>query len=378
MLVGSDVAWTATYAAWIDELEGVFDGPPEAVMATVSDTVVVRGEREHELRRSYGVFANDELYRRLRGGVEHLDGVVDSIVATAGSSRHEVRLADGVRLRARLVVDASGWPSRFGGRPRGPAAWQTAFGVVVAEPPPGPLGRPTLMDLRPVESADGRPSSVGPAGVATFCYAAPVQDGWLVEETVLAARRAVEPVALLPRLAARLGRTSDGLLADAVRVEYVRIPMGTGLPERRSPLVAFGAAAGYVHPATGFSVTASLCAAGPVAEAICEALVAGNATGAVDPTGVTAAVWPRSARRARQLHRYGLEVLLDLGPDEIGAFFDTFFDLPTPRWAPYLRIDAPPAAIVATMAAVFRAASWPLRRRLLSADPRRLVRSLRS
>ena len=45
-------------------------------------------------------------------------------------------------------------------------------------------------------------------------------------------------------LAARLGRHPDELLADAVRTEYVRIPLGGSLPDAAQPVVAFGAAAG--------------------------------------------------------------------------------------------------------------------------------------
>jgi lycopene beta-cyclase len=231
------------------------------------------------------------------------------------------------------------------------------------------------MDFRAVRAGGGRRSTVGPSGVTTFCYSLPVADGWLVEETVLAARPLVEPLALLPRLAARLGRHPDALLADAKRSEYVRIPLGGQRPERGSPVVAFGAAAGYVHAATGFSVAASIRAAPRVAAAIAQSLA--DESGVVDPRPVADAVWPRSLRRTRALHDYGLEVLLDLDDDGVRAFFDAFFDLDGDDWASYLRIDSPPARVSAVMARLFRASSWSTRRQLALRNPLPLARVLR-
>jgi lycopene beta-cyclase len=231
------------------------------------------------------------------------------------------------------------------------------------------------MDFRQVTDADGRPSTVGPHGVTTFCYSLPVADGWLVEETVLAARPAVEPIALLPRLAARLARHPDRVLADAIRTEYVRIPLGGSRPVADQPVVAFGAAAGYVHAATGFSVAASIRAAPRVAGAIVSAL-SGRA-GVADPSIVADAVWPTALRRTRVLHDFGLDVLLDLDEDEVRGFFDAFFDLAPADWSAYLRIDTPPTEVSAVMTRLFRSSNWPLRRRLAGRNPASLARLLR-
>jgi lycopene beta-cyclase len=121
--------------------------------------------------------------------------------------------------------------------------------------------------------------------------------------------------------------------------------------------VRFGAAAGYVHPSTGFSVAATLRAAPRVAAAI--AATAGR------PEAVAAAVWPPSMRTSRRLHRYGLDVLLRLDAGQLAAFFDAFFELPVARWAPYLRVDASPAQVTLTMAALLRRAPRSVRRRLV-------------
>jgi lycopene beta-cyclase len=231
------------------------------------------------------------------------------------------------------------------------------------------------MDFRPVVGPDGSASTIGPHGVTTFCYSLPVHDGWLVEETVLAARPAIEPIALLPRLAARLGRHPDTVLADAIRTEYVRIPLGGSRPGPDQPIVVFGAAAGYVHAATGFSVAASIRAAPRVADAIQHSLAV--AAGAVDTSPIAEAVWSASMRRTRVLHDFGLEVLLGLDDAEVREFFDAFFELPQRDWAAYLRIDTPPREISAAMVRLFRSSSWRLRRRLAGRNPAALARLAR-
>ena len=381
VLVGDDAPWTATYSTWIDDLvdaSGAELVDVQAVVATSSDEVWAHGARPHRLPRAYATLDNDRLSAVLRDGVRHRRDRVERVLdgPTARRPEHRLELGDGSTIGARVVIDATGWPARFAHQDTaGAPAWQTALGVVLADPPPGDLGRPTLMDFRPVRGPDGSASTVGPKGITTFSYSLPLTDGWLVEETVLAARPAVEPIALLPRLAARLGRHPDSVLADALRTEYVRIPLGGARPGPDQPIVAFGAAAGYVHAATGFSVAASIRAAPRVAAAIARALR--STTGAVDSSPIAEAVWTAPMRRTRVLHDFGLEVLLDLDDDEVRAFFDAFFELSPGDWAAYLRIDTPPSEVSAVMARLFRSSSWRLRRRLAGRNPAALARLAR-
>lgn len=377
LLVGPDEAWTPTYATWTDDLHGV-EGIDAGVFASTLNSVAVHTDRSRDLQRRYGIFDNTDLRRRLRRGVGHVAGKVAE-VTRGRSGQRIVSLEAGTTIDARVVVDTAGWPSAFvpirhGSQP----AWQTALGVVLAEPPAGDLGHPTWMDFRPIGSATsaGRRSTIGPTGVTTFCYSLPVRDGWLVEETVLASRPAVEPIALLARLAARLGRHPDDLLAEAVRTEYVRIPMGGELTIVGPDAVTFGSAAGYVHPATGFSVTASLRAAPRVADALADVLRS-TSSGVVDLAPVAEAVWPEPLRRTRLLHDYGLETLLRLDDAEVRQFFGAFFDLPQAQWSAYLRLDTPPADLARVMTRLFRSSSWSLRRRLMSGNPAALARLAR-
>ncbi len=394
LLIGGDEAWSATYGSWVDDSglpsdHGDSDhGDSTGWFASTVPSIAVFTDRPHRLDRPYGVIDNDRLRAGLRRDVEHLLARVEHV--EPGVSTHHVVLDDarvvGARVvGARLVVDATGWPSTFAPLAgRGGAvqpAWQTAFGVVLREPPPGDLGEPTLMDLRPVPArgatSGDRRSTLGPVGVTTFGYSLPVADGWLVEETVLAARPAIEPVALVARLAARVGQHPDELLAEAVRSEYVRIPMGAALPSPDQPVVAFGAAAGYVHPATGYSLAASLRSAPRVAAAIAEAAQARPAHLVIDPVAVWRAVWTTSMRRTRVLHDFGLRTLLHQSPEAIREFFGAFFDLPVDRWATYLRLDSSPAETASVMAELFRSSPWSLRRRLAAGNPAALARLLR-
>ena len=164
----------------------------------------------------------------------------------------------------------------------------------------------------------------------------PVADGWLVEETVLAAR----PAGAAPAIARRRGSAPTRRRRPAGgRAEVVSHPDGRPPARRgagRSP--PFGAAAGYAHPATGFSVAASLRAAPRVAAALAAAVGAGPTTRGRSgtPSGRARCGAPAGCTTT------GCEVLLRLDQDELADVLRRFFELPVDVWAPYLRIDAPP------------------------------------
>ncbi len=364
-LIGRDEPWTATYASWTDDV-------PERWRSTLGWTtpsIAVHADRTHPIAREYGVFDNGALRAALRAAVTHVRASVEISRSSADGS--VLALDDGREVAPAIVVDATGWPPALAtplapARDRYDVAYQTAFGVVLEDPPKGDLGEPTWMDFR---DPGTRPAD---RSVPTFCYALPVADGWLVEETVLAARPAVEPVALLPRLGRRLGRQPDELLDAAVRTEYVRIPMSGGtLPWRTRGPTTFGAAAGYVNPVSGFSVAASLRRAPIVADALAAATSDRARAATLGET-----VWPRAMRRTRALHEFGLEALLGLDQAGVRTFFDRFFDAPVGRWAPYLRIDAPPTEVSSAMVDLFRAAPWWLRRHLAVRNPLPLRRAV--
>jgi lycopene beta-cyclase len=353
---------------WRDDVPSLGD----EVFAATRPRALVHGARTHELDRAYGILDGAALRAQLTAGTptvvgragrpEQLADGTWQVPVALGGPRDEGSGAPLRRVTARrAVVSATGSPAPTAPR----TAWQTAYGVVLDDLPAalGDGAAVTLMDFR--EPGHGAPD----LGVPTFGYVVPLAGGrWLVEETVLAARPAVEPERLRARLVARLGGGEAGerLVAAAEAadtVELVRIPMGGAIPRRRGAperVVPFGAAAGLVHPATGYSVAASL----RLAPTLAEAIAAGR-----DPVE---AVWTADRRRARALHEFGLDVLVGLDAEATRGFFDAFFDQPMAVWRDYLRIDTTTRAVSGVMWRLFRSVPWSLRRRLMAGDPRRL------
>lgn len=372
-VIGPGLPWAATYGVWVDEIakDPIIGAHLDEVLASLSDRMLVWGHRRHELGRRYGVVHNARLRKVLTApitaaGGQHLKAGVTAVTPKIFHS--VVSTTDG-EMTARYVCDVSG-VQRW--RPGAPAArrlalataWQTAFGVTVDALPTDAavsVDQATLMDFRtPVGVVDGVVSDLG---VPSFCYVIPTGAGWLVEETVLASRVPVDPVRLRNRLIARLGPSGADIVHEAElagRTEMVRIAMGGPVMRHGEFPIPFGAAAGMIHPATGYSVAASVRAAPRLARA----LAAGS-----DPWH---AVTPRSARISRRLHQYGADVLLSMSQSEIAEFFDVFFDLSATHWQAYLRTDATPTELMAAMAQVFRAATPQTRRSLMTADPRSL------
>jgi lycopene beta-cyclase len=378
--------WHATYGVWRGDVDGCEIGAPlDAVLRGAWDTVRVVGRREHLLRRGYVVFDNERLQRALGADLEI---VRDTVLGAEHDIEHTtLRLASGASVQARLAIDATGSgellahravASTYSNRDataRDSDGAQTAYGLVVGGSPHVEPEVFTLMDWRRASAHDdnaGTPGSNAGHTPATFFYGARFTDGsTLVEETSLYARPPHDIDDLRRRLAVRLG--SD-LTDTASAVERVHIPMGRSLPARTTRVVGFGAAAGYVHPVTGYSVAGSLRAAPRVASAIAAALQH-DQRGADLSQSVWQAVWPDSLVRTRAWHEAGLAALVRLPSAMIGEFFDEFFSLPTELWAGYLRIDTPPEQVRAAMLGLFARASWSMRLRLASA-PGGLLRAL--
>lgn len=321
-----DRRWTATYAAWADEIPAWV--PARTVAATVPRPVAW-GTRRFEIDRPYAVFDVAALQDSLSlGGARVVADRAGEIVRPRRESGPEaVRLASGQVLTGWRVVDARGVG-------RSPAwAEQTAYGVVVAREK---CKEPLFMDWRPDHGADA-------GETPSFLYAVPLgPDTCLLEETCLAGRPALSGTELRERLRARL-RCRGIELDGSEPVEHVRFPVQGGRPGDHR----FGAAGALLHPATGYSVAASLAAA--------DAVAAG------------ASIWPPAARAVHRLRTAGLRALLALPPADVPPFFDAFFDL-SPRWQrAYLsgRADLPGTA--AAMTALFGNLPWRLRRTLAAA-----------
>lgn len=352
--------WTATYGMWSAELPV---GLPESVVAARAEGRAI-ALTEHRLGWEYAVLDVPALRAHLS---DQLTGVrVHTGRAVGSPERGVVALADGSQLRASVVVDAGGWarPLNRSSSRRIPAA-QTAYGIVLPEQVAAPLvtaGDALFMDWR---------ADHGEVGWPTFLYVVPLGGGEvLLEETSLTRRPGLPLSTLRRRLAARLAY--HGIHPPGnVRTERVSFPVDH--PRHRAPgVLGFGAAAPLIHPATGFSLAASLGLAPRVAEALAAHLPG-------DPVEALAAaqqtVWPLSAKVVHRFRRIGLEALLRMPPQEVPGFFEQFFSLPEPhRWT-YLTGRDDLRGTVAAMNHLFRTSNGWLRRHLVTSAFVRPVRS---
>ncbi|MFT4127627.1 MAG: lycopene cyclase family protein [Gordonia sp. (in: high G+C Gram-positive bacteria)] len=318
--------WRPTYACWSDELPGWV--APEAIAVAV-DSVRVRGLRVIDVPRGYTVLDTPALQHSLfRDDITEIDGLATSLAA------HQVLVGD-TAVNADVVIDARGTTHQ------GPQ--QIAWGIIV----PAEVAEPVL---------DGAAAVLMDWSGPSFLYAVPLApDRVLLEETCLLGDPGPSLPELRHRLAARLAR--HGIDPDAA-LATERVSFGlTGIhrrPWRHRPL-CFGARAGLMHPATGYSVAAALATADEVARAI----AAGR-----DP-GRT--LWRRRARAVHALRRIGVAALARLPDEELAGFFDAFFALPVHRQRAYLSDRSDAGGVLAAMAAQFAAADRVTRRTLLRA-----------
>ncbi|WP_080794864.1 lycopene cyclase family protein [Corynebacterium pacaense] len=237
-------------------------------------------------------------------------------------------IADGVRrrLRSRYVVLAPKWEKRLGGFPvlRGSAplskrlpaahtfisvpestlsARQLAHGfIITTDREPDAV----LMDFSPVPGFGDAPS--------TFSYRIPLGGGhWLIEETILATTD--PPDELLPLLERKcLARMAMlGITGRIAGTEIVDFPLGPGVVprDRRGGRVHIGGAAGWMHPATGYSVGEVLAAT----DGMLDRVLAGRRP--------RPAAWHLN----HFLQRRGLAVLLRLSPAQTRRFFSVVLAL---------------------------------------------------
>lgn len=367
--------WPHTYGAWADELPGDLDG--SSVARRWTDVRVRTDEGEIGVDRSYVLLANDALQNDLRRRFEaaegaHLPGWVRALEPTGSAFTLELDQAGGgpaVRQRARVVVDASGHrPVLVDAGRGGPPALQTAYGLFGRWPTaPATAGAMTFMDWSTAGLSD---DDRRPGAPATFLYAMDLGGGrWLAEETSLAARPAVPVGTLARRLRDRLGWR--GALPTSVEAEErVVFPMGVVVPDLRQPVVGLGAAAGMVHPATGFQVARSLRTAPVLAAALADALDDGAGAARAARAGWSA-VWPPDALRQRALQQLGLAALLQMDATTLQRFFRAFFSLERPEWSAFLSGARDATELRRVMIGVFRVAPTDVRLRLAGAALRR-------
>ena len=350
----------STVGAWAHQLPAWL--PADAVASRFRPSVVTSGGRRRLLDDDY-VVLDTAVLSRLGGfdvcrerGMRHADGAVT--IRDGDGDGEDF----GAWTSSDVVVDA------VGAAPGAAVleARQLAFGHVFREiDVPEHVRVPVLMDFTVPTGTDLPPDRADATGSypATFSYRLPLGDGtWLIEETILAAR--ASSGADDPRRAelhAHLHRMQSRRLADlgldparAIADETVDFPMGPRhLPDDdpRKGHGHFGAAGGWMHPATGYSVGAVLA----------------DVDRFLDQLEARADASPPGGRPLAWLRRRGLHVLLGFDADQTREFFDSFLSLPDAAIREYLTGTSTPRTL-----AVMVALAVPLGRR----NPKTLARLL--
>lgn len=377
---GLGETWERSYGTFAKDVATADLG--EAVKRRFSCPLVQVSSREPiALSESYLRFDTGALQsllfeRAARADVQFLSGTVStvefdaqskrtvcgaSMVPGPGDAHSEART---VQLEARVVVNASGGelPGPNWHRVT-PTGYQSAYGEWIEVPEhPFAEGEMSLMDYRRLDST--RPDEAFPA---SFLYALPESGGrrgpgtLFVQETVLVSRVPVP----MPILRERLTRRLDQLGLRRTRTlgtERCVIPLGGALPDKRGIVLPFGAAAGLVHPATGYQLATALTLAPEVGRIVAERLPCG-----VDDV-VSAALehmWPDKNRRARRFYELGAATLASLSPSMMEEFIGEFFSLPGGRWQRFMAGTMGASEIAETMWRIFMLARGPLRAQLI-------------
>jgi lycopene cyclase-like protein len=365
---------TNTFGAFADRV------PPDLIAEILPRTGVDCGDgRRLDLGRPYALLDNAAFARRLPADVVVVPARV--LGSDPQRTRTVVHVEGGGTVEAAAVVDASGAAPvlvKLQATSTGPA-FQSAAGLLVeADDEALAAGTFTMMDWSAPPYGGASPEPAGsdqgvPKEPPTFLYAFARQDGLrFYEETALCARPAVPLDVVEARLRSRLARRArDGglRLRRVVAEERLVIPMGIGLPRRGQRVAAFGAAAGLVHPATGYSVAASVALAPVTAQTIADGLSAGDVDGIGDR--VLGAVWTPERLALRRLYLLGREALVRFSLAETRAFFAAFFASERSAWTGYLDETATAATAARAMWRLFAAGGPAVRRALLRSVPTR-------
>jgi lycopene cyclase-like protein len=372
-----ELVWAQTYGVWTDQIDAsvasmLGDTSIEAMFVLRWAQVLAIGSSTRNLKREYAQLNNGVLREAFHATAEK-SGLLRVVAAGAKMVEHHdasstISLTKGRGISARIVVDASGASSGFVEREsfNPQPVMQSAYGVIASfDDDPFPSGHAVLMDWRGPQRKD-----------PSFLYALDRCDGtWLVEETSLARTPPLSPKELEQRLHKRL-ELLGARINQTFSVEHVLFPMNVPIPVLHQRTVAIGAAAGVVHPATGYSVSASLRNASRLAESFVRSMDSSSAAPSVIAKNAWNVVWSADRRKARGLESYGLERLLTMNQDETRAFFDAFFSLDSKLGAVYLSGEASSAELAAVMWKVFQKAPFRLRQRLATGNPLALARSL--
>ena len=389
-LVAPDTPFVNNYGVWLDEFDEL--GLRDCLLHEYDDALVWFDDEDPAagigLGRPYGQVCRrrlrEELLKRcVAAGGRYMPGLVDQVTHRENDEPSTLR---GTRaryddeassrggdadfaLRASLVVCSTGHNRdmlRYGEGP--PPGWQTAYGVEVRMPNhPFEVNKAVFMDFRQSDpELEGDGPAEGVWRVPSFLYVLPVdEDTVFVEETCLVARVQVPFDELKRRLYRRLKRMGLPVEKENIIEEEASwIPLGGTPPVSPQRTLAYGAAAGLVHPASGYSIVNSLRRAPRFAEAVVDGLRGGGSLEA--SRAGWEVLWGDEPRRQVGFYQFGMELLMSLRIEQMRNFFGTFFGLPKDLSAGFLSNDLSSSRLLVFALTCFIQGNWELRALLLT------------
>ncbi len=363
-----DKAWPNNYGTWLDDLEPLGLHDCTANVWDITSVFTKRSGEKTSLPRAYARVDRKKLKTRLldlcaasncvqvcKAAAQNVDtssstkstvtikGLEDAPIL--GAQEKDAKLD----VSAQVVVDATGHNLKFVKLEQGKVpGYQAAYGIdcdVKETMQSYSADEMLLMDYRDdhmqASEKDRKRSHEEP----TFLYVMPLDNGRgrrvFFEETSLVATVPMDFEVLKERLYKRL-RYYNIDVEKIHEEEFCLIPMGGGKPSMQQRVVAFGGAAAFVHPATGYMIARALKLAERVGEGISRELKAG---GSVDDISqrIWKLTWNDTMLRQRDFLSFGGEYLQKIDLDATRDFFTAFFKLPVEQWAGYLsfRLEEP-------------------------------------
>ena len=348
--------WENTYGIWASELEEL--GLESLLSHRWSKTISFFGNGENKKGNiptkhnyDYGLINQEafqnELLKQCKG-IEWLNETAKEI--SEKNKLSEVICFSGLKIKARLVIDASGHKSNFVKRPvQHQIAQQAAYGIVGKfSSPPVNKEQFVLMDFRPNHLNDLEKSSS-----PSFLYAMDLGDEtFFVEETSLANYPAMSLENLKERLFKRLN--SKGIeIREIFHEENCLFPMNLPLPFKEQFVLGFGGAASMVHPASGYMIGSLLRRAPFLAEKLAIFLKDPNLSSLEIATRGWEVLWPSELIQRHKLYQYGLRRLMSFDESRLRSFFSNFFRLSTKEWVGFLTNTLPLPKLIYVMSKMF-------------------------
>ena len=351
-----DEKWENTYGIWASELEEL--GLESLLSHRWSKTVSYFGNGKKDKGNNptrhfydYGLINQEAFQNELLKkctGIQWLNETAKQI--TSEDKISEVICFSGLKLKARLVIDASGHNSGFIQRPYlKEIAQQAAYGIVGKfSTPPVNKDQFVLMDFRS-DHLNNEELLSSPS----FLYAMDLgSETYFVEETSLASYPALSQDHLKKRLFRRLN--NKGVKVEEIfHEENCLFPMNLPLPYKNQSVLGFGGAASMVHPASGYMIGSLLRRAPLLAEKLATFLREPSYSSEELATKGWHVLWPYELTQRHKLYQYGLKRLMSFDESRLRSFFSNFFKLSTKEWVGFLTNTLPLPKLIFVMSKMF-------------------------